>query len=137
MARRAKSSFQASHLLGILAAVGLLAFGGYAMLNRSSDGGSTGAGTDLNLHEYLENSNALSGNSYRVVGMIEERIDNGASGKGRLFSVQVDDGHETAAVGVLVPEKFNSTNIQRGQRFSFKVRVRGDGYLEAESVSKS
>jgi hypothetical protein len=137
MARRAKSSFQASHLLGIFAVLGLMAFGGYALLHRSSDGGSSGAGTDLSLQEYMENSNALSGNTYRVVGMIVERIDNGGSGSGRLFNVLVEDGRETAPLGVLVPDKFNSTNIQRGQRFSFKVRVRSDGCLEAESVSKS
>jgi len=136
MARRAKSSFHPLHFAGILGIMVLVALGGYALLHRSGDSG--GGGTDLSLHEYLENSNALSGNAYRIEGIIEERLDKWPTRDGRLFSVRIEEGSDSSAVPVLVPAKFNNTNIQRLQRFRFKVRVQAEtGLLEVEELSKA
>jgi hypothetical protein len=138
MARRAKSQFTALHLLAVIAGVSLIAFLGYKVMKGS--GASTGFAdtTDLNLREYMENSNALSSNTYRIEGTIADRLDNWPSSRGRLFEVLVDDGQERASVGVAVPEKFNGTNIQRGQRFKFKVTVQsGTGVLEVVDLTKS
>lgn len=138
MARRAKSQFTALHLLAVIAGVSIIAFLGYKVMKGS--GASTGFAdtTDLNLREYMENSNALSSNTYRIEGTIADRLDNWSSSRGRLFEVLVDDGQERASVAVAVPEKFNSTNIQRGQRFKFKVTVQsGTGVLEVVDLTKS
>lgn len=138
MARRAKSQFTPLHLIAIIAGIALIAFIGYKVMKGS--GASTGFAdtTDLNLREYMENSNALSNNTYRIEGTVEDRLDNWRSSQGRLFSVLVDDGGERSAVGVIVPEKFNGTNIQRGQRFKFKVTVQsGTGMLEVVDLTKS
>ncbi|QIF03398.1 hypothetical protein [Roseimicrobium sp. ORNL1] len=138
MARRAKSQFTPLHLVAVLAGVGLLAFIGFKVLQGT--GASTGFAdtSELDLREYMENSNALSNNTYRIEGTIEDRLDNWRSTQGRLFSVLLDDGKERAAVGVVVPEKFNSTNIQRGQRFKFKVTVQsGTGVLEVVDLTKA
>jgi hypothetical protein len=138
MARRAKSQFTPLHLIAVLAGFGLIAFIGFKVLQ--SSGSSTGFAdaSDLDLREYMENSNALSNNTYRIEGTIEDRLDNWRSSQGRLFSVLVDDGNERAAVGVIVPEKFNGTNIQRGQRFKFKVTVQsGTGMLEVVDLTKA
>ena len=139
MARRAKSSFNQTHLLISVAAVLVVAFLGYKLLNQGggSSGGYVGV-NDLSVREYLDNSNALGGNTYRIEGTIDGRLDNWPSSTGRLFSVLVEDRDEVAPLPVLVPSKFNGTNIQRGQRYRFKVEVQaGTGILEAKDLSKS
>lgn len=139
MPRRAKSTFKPVHLIGSIVAVLVVAFAGYKLL--SSGGGSSGGFvgvTDLSIREYMENSNALGSNTYRIEGTIDERLDNWRSSEGRLFSVLVEDSDEVAPLPVLVPSKFNSTNIQRGQRFRFKVEVQsGSGILQVMDLSKS
>lgn len=138
MARRAKSSFKPVHLIGVFTLVGLLAYGGYSLMRRSGSDGNFAGTSDLDVQEYLENSNALSGNTYRIEGIVEERLDNWRSSEGRLFSVLVDNSNTTSPVPVLVPAKFSGTNIQRGQRFKFKVTVQAEsGLLEVVEVSKS
>jgi hypothetical protein len=135
MARRAKSTFNPLHLAGVLGFLALIALGGYVLLHRSGDSG--GSGNELSLREYLDNSNALSGNAYRIEGVIEDRLDQWPSRDGRLFSVRIEEGSDGSAVPVLVPAKFSNTNIQRLQRFRFKVRVQAEtGLLEAEDVVK-
>ena len=137
MARRAKTSFHPTHLLGVVAFVVLIAVGGWIMLGRKSDSGFSGV-SDLSIREYMENSNALSNNTYRIEGVVEERIENWSSARGRLFSVRVEEGGETAYLGVLVPSKFNGTNIQRYDHFKFKVTVQAEtGILEVKELSKS
>ena len=137
MARRAKTSINPVHFLVIAGILAIFAVVGYFMLNRKSEGGFTGV-TDLSLHEYLQNSNALSNNTYRIEGVVEERLDNWRSTEGRLFSVVVEEGGESSPLAVFVPAKFNGTNVQRGQRFKFKVTVQAEtGVLEVKELTKS
>lgn len=139
MARRAKSSFNPLYLLIGLAVIGIIAFLGYKSLSQNSSSGASYAGTtDLSLSEYLENSNALSNNTYRIEGIVDERLDNWLSNRGRLFSVIIEDGNVSSPLPVLVPEKFNTSNIQRGQRYRFKVTVQaGSGVLEVTELTKA
>jgi hypothetical protein len=139
MPRRAKSSFNQTHLLVSIAAVLVVAFLGFKLLSRGggSSGGFVGV-NDLSVREYLDNSNALGSNTYRIEGTIDGRLDNWPSSTGRLFSVLVEDGQDMAPLPVLVPPQFNGTNIQRGQRYRFKVEVQaGTGVLEVKDLSKS
>jgi hypothetical protein len=139
MPRRAKSSFNQTHLLVSIAAVLVVAFLGFKLLSRGggSSGGFVGV-NDLSVREYLDNSNALGSNTYRIEGTIDGRLDNWSSSTGRLFSVLVEDGQDMAPLPVLVPPQFNGTNIQRGQRYRFKVEVQaGTGVLEVKDLSKS
>lgn len=139
MARRAKTSVQPIHILGIIAVITLASVLGYFLLGGGSGSGSFTGVAPLNLREYLENSNALSNNTYSVEGIIDERLDNWRSSEGRLFSVVADgEGGDGSPVPILVPARYNSTNIQRGQRFHFKVTVQaGTGILEVIDLSKS
>ena len=139
MARRAKTSFQPTHLIGIIAFLAVIVGGGYALMHRSSDGGGgASGGAEFSLREYLDNSNALGGNTYHLEGIISERLDNWRSADGRLFSVQTESGGEGSLVPVLVPSKFNTTNIQRLQRFKFTVRVQSEtGLLEVIALTKA
>ncbi len=137
MARRAKSSVNPVHFLTIAGAIALIAVGGYFILGRKSDGGFSGV-TELSVHEYLNNSNALSNNTYRIEGIVEERLDNWRSNEGRIFSIVVESNGETSPLAVFVPSKFNGTNIQRGQRFKFVFVVQAEtGMLEVKELIKS
>ena len=137
MARRAKTNLHPLHLLGILAAIIAIAGGGLLLLGHRTDAGL--GGTDLSIRDYLQNSNALSNNSYKIEGTVRGRLDEDwKSSDGRLFSVEIEESGETALLPVLVPARFNGTNIQRDQRFRFKVTVQaGTGILEVTSLGKS
>ncbi len=132
MARRAQSGFKPTHLFILLGAlVGVCAVG-YKLLNRTTDP-MTGI-TQLSAEEYLESSTALSGNTYKIEGTVDDRLDNWRAADGRLFSVQISEGGNF--VPVLVPAKLE-TNIQRGQRYVFKVRVLETGILEVIELLKA
>ncbi len=118
--------------MAIVAFLAVLLIGGFALLNRSTDP-MTGI-TVLNTEEYLESSTALSGNTYRVEGTVDDRLDNWKSSEGRLFSVQVSEAG--SFLPVWVPPTLE-TNIQRGQRYVFKVRVLETGVLEVLELLKA
>ncbi len=139
MPRRAKSSFKPIHMVASIGAVIVVAFIGYKLMGRggNSSGGYIGV-NDLSIREYLDNSNALGSNTYQIQGTIDARLDNWPSSTGRLFSVLVEDGDDVAPLPVLVPSRFNGTNVQRGQRYRFKVEVQaGTGVLQVTDMSKS
>lgn len=115
----------------MLALVGGLIAGGWSLLNRGTDP-MTGL-SELSTEEYLESSNALSGNTYKIEGTIDNRLDSW-KGSDRLFSVQVSEGG--TFVPVLVPSTLEA-NIQRGQRYVFKVRVLETGVLEVMQLLKA
>lgn len=137
MARRAKTSFHPLHLLGILASIIVVASLGWMLVGNRKESGI--GGTDLSVQEYMQNSNALSDNSYKIEGVVRDRLDEGwKSSDGRLFSVEVGEDGRKEQLPVLVPAKFNGTNIQRDQRFRFKVTVQAEtGILEVISIEKS
>lgn len=116
-------------LLAVLAALGA---GGYKLLNRTTDP-MTGV-TSLSTEDYLENASSLSQNVYKLEGTVDDRLDNWRAADGRLFSVQVAES--TTYVPVLVPAKVDA-NIQRGQRYVFKVRVLESGVLEVMELLKA
>ena len=131
MARRAQSGLKPAHLISILALLAGIIGGGLMLLNRGGDP-LTGL-TPLSTEEYLDSSNALSGNTYKVEGTIDNRLDSW-KGSDRLFSVQVSEGG--TFVPILVPSKLEA-NIQRGQRYVFKVRVLENGVLEVMELLKA
>jgi hypothetical protein len=75
--------------------------------------------------EYMENSNSLRGNVYRVDCVIGEQL-NYAQGS-RLFSVEISG----EPVSLVIPVELRDINIQKGQRFLFKVEVGNKGILKA------
>lgn len=131
MARRAQSGLKPAHLISMLALLAGIIGGGWSLLNRGTDP-MTGL-SSLSTEEYLESSNALSGNTYKVEGTIDNRLDSW-KGSDRLFSVQVNEGG--SFVPVLVPSSLDA-NIQRGQRYVFKVRVLETGVLEVIQLIKA
>lgn len=129
MPRRASSS---AHPLWLIAAALLVAaaIAGGLLIRSQGDPFRTVAA--LPVRDYLENSNSLRGNIYKLDATIAKSIDWSASG-GRLFAVE--SGSEVLAV--LVPPQFSAVNIERGQRFVFKLEVGEKGVLRVQEVRKS
>jgi hypothetical protein len=134
MPRRAQSGVRPAHWLGLIAILAVIGGGGFSLMNRATDP-MTGV-TDLETGEFLENATALSGNIYKVEGIVDDRLDKWRGTDGRLFSVQVSDGSGSSYVPVWVPPDYTGANIQRGQRYVFKVRVQENGVLEMLELLK-
>lgn len=132
MARRSRSSFNPILLLGgVVVLVIAFGVGGY-LLSTSGDAFRTTA--PLEVQAYLENSNSLRGNTYRVEGDVLNQLGYSPS-MGRLISVQV--GASGDVVPMLIPASLSHVNIQRGQRFIFKIEVTENGILRALDLSKA
>lgn len=132
MARRSRSSFNPVWLIGGLVLL-LLAFGvGGFLLSTSGEAFRTTA--PLEVQAYLENSNSLRGNTYRVEGEVLNQLGYSPS-MGRLISVQI--GATSDVVPMLIPATLSHVNIQRGQRFIFKIEVTENGILRALDLTKA
>jgi hypothetical protein len=131
MARRASSSAHPIWLLLaallVLGAIG----GGWLLFGRVSDPYRTVA--TLPVKDYLENANSLRGNVYKVDATVLRQIEWSPTA-GRLFSVDAPGGE---VLPILVPPQFGSVNIERGQRFLFKIEVGEKGILRAQDVKKA
>jgi hypothetical protein len=143
MARRASSRISLATVLlcgfVLLAAIG----GGSYFLIGSSNPFRTVQPLDTDA--YLENANSLRGNIYRIDGVVQNSLS-WSPAQGRLISVQIGepkDSGETGETGkadrvaILVPAKFNHINLQKGQRYQFKVEIVKDGIIEASDLRKS
>jgi len=82
---------------------------------------------------YLDNANSLRSNRYRFTGIIENSLAWSPSG-GRLFSVTLQEPDST--LPILVPSEMSHLNIQKGQRFDFKVEVQARGVLVVQQLQK-
>jgi hypothetical protein len=129
------------HVVGIAAAIigfFAIAFMLYRIVanDGGGGGGSHSSAVALNVAEYLKNANSLRGNVYRVKGTIEERLK-WTPDRGRLVSLDIDDGETSSPVPVLIPQEFSHVNIDRGADMAFVVKVGRDGLLIAESVDSN
>lgn len=130
MARRASSS---PHPIWVFATIALLigtAGVGYFIYGRVSDPLRTIAA--LPVQDYLENANSLRGNVYKLDATVSKALEF-SSNSGRLFSVESMNGE---MVGVLLPPELRTLNIERGQKFRFKIEVADKGVLRVQEASK-
>lgn len=88
---------------------------------------------ELDLAVYASASNSLRGNVYKFEGEVFDAIGWSPT-QGRLIAVSTGQG---SLVPVLVTTAFNSTNIQKGQRYLFQVEVDDRGILRTKNLSKS
>ncbi len=105
--------------------------GGWWLYQRVSDPFRTL--TALEVPVYLENANSLRGNVYKLSGRVETQLA-WAPLTGRLYSVEVE-GREDI-LPLLLPAAFNSMNIQKGQRYFFKIEVGEKGILHVRDIRK-
>ena len=130
MARRASSSAPPIWIIAAVALCLSAVIGGYFIFGRVSDPFRTIAA--LPVQDYLQNSNSLRGNVYKIDATISKSIEWSPT-VGRLFSVEVGND----VIPVLVPPQFNHLNIERGQRYIFKIEVGDKGVLRAQDVKKA
>jgi hypothetical protein len=133
MARRASSSTNPILIVGIVLAVVALIFGGRFVLNQKSTAFSDVK--PLAVQDLLENGNSLRNNEYLIEGKVDERFfrqNNSAS----IVSVRVKSSSGEEVVPVKIPASFNNVNIEREQRYAFKVKFQQGGIPVALDVSR-
>ena len=134
MPRRASSSVP---LVWIVAGVLILAAvvtGIYFVTHKVSDPYRTLSALDVKA--YLDNSNSLRGNVYKLTGTVGAQLA-WTRLEGRLFSVETDDGPGGGdPEPLLIPAELNHINVQKGQRFIFQVEVIDKGILRAKAINK-
>lgn len=134
MARRARKGAPIGAILGIVAAIVLVGVAGAFVLNRTKD---PFAGlTELNIRDFMENANSLSGNVYRLDGRVDDKL-RWTPNEGQLVVIDVSNESGSGFIPVLVPSEFNGVNIARDDRFTLKVEVRSQGKLIALDLAKS
>lgn len=95
----------------------------------------------LDLGDYLNNANSLRGNVYKLKGQITQSLGYSRA-KGRLFSVTVENEGSPGMNGrdvvpILVPSELGYLNLQKGQRYTFRLEVGAAGILKALDMRKS
>ncbi len=129
MARRASASTNPVWFI-IVALIALVALiGAYVLKGRVSDPYRTL--TAFPVADYMQNSNSLRGNTYKLEAVVGEQLQ--FSANARLFSVEASG----EPVALLVPAALREVNIQKGQRFIFKIEVGDKGVIKALEAKKS
>ena len=133
MARRASSSTNPILIIGIVVAVVALIFGGKLFMSKKKK-----SFTDVNLlavQDLLDNGNSLRNNEYLIEVKIDERFfrDGNTSS---VVSVRMKAESSEEIVPVVIPAKFNKLNIEREQRYAFKVRFEQGGIPVATDISR-
>lgn len=132
MARRASSSVSIIWIVAGVLILGAAVTGIYFLSHKVSDPYRTLSPFDVKA--YLENSNSLRGNIYKLNGTVGTQLA-WSREKGRLFSVETEaDGGDP--VPLLIPAELNHINVQKGQRFIFQVEVVDKGILLAKGINK-
>jgi len=134
MARRASFAIHPVWILVVLFLVVGAISAGHFLVGRVNDPYRTLASLDV--PAYLENSNSLRGNSYKISGVIWNYLASSTKA-GRLFSVVVNTGASDEVLPVFIPAEFNSVNIQKGQHFNFSVEVDDKGILTVKGLIKT
>jgi len=98
-------------------------------LSRSSDAFRTSPLLDS--ASYLANASSLRGNTYKLSGEVSDMLAWSPTG-GRLIAVATEAGNRI--LPVQVTDKFNSVNIQKGQRIDFLVEVDEKGILKTKGL---
>lgn len=133
MARRASSSTNPTLIIGIAVAVIAVIFGGKFLMSKKKE--SFSDVNPLAVQDLLDNGNSLRNNEYLIEGKIDERFfRDGNTSSVVSVRVKADSGEEI--VPVMIPEKFNNLNIEREQRYAFKVRFEQGGIPVATAITR-
>jgi len=134
MARRANFSISPVWIIGLILLIIAAIEVGYILLRKINNPYRTT--TTLNVPAYLENSNSLRGNTYKVIGTIWNSLAWSPTA-GRLFSVEIETTAGVSVLPVLIPAQFNYVTIEKGQRFIFQIEVDEKGILKTKDLSKA
>ena len=133
MPRRASSRTRPVYLIAaLLLLAGILGGGAYVWTTLSDPYRTL---SPIDIPTYLDNSDSLRGNVYKLTGTIDSELAWSPT-QGRLFSVVADGGDKSDIVPLLIPAALNYINIQKNQRFFFKIEVGDKGILTASDMKK-
>lgn len=133
MARRASSSTSPILIIGIAVVVIAAIFGGKLLMTKKSS--SFSDVNSLAIQELLDNGNSLRNNEYLIEGKIDERFFRD-SNSSSVVSVRVESSGGDEVVPIKIPSKFNKLNIEREQRYAFKVRFEQGGIPVATDINR-
>jgi hypothetical protein len=131
MARRASSGINPGIVIGAVIFIVLVAVGGKMLVGHKSTGFDKVR--KLDVEAFLENANSMRGNEYSVKGSIDEKL-RWTPDRGQVVSLKIDVNGRTEFIGIEIPPQFNHLNIEREQRYAFKVRIRKGGIPVATAV---
>jgi hypothetical protein len=131
MVRRASSSVHPLWVGGVIVLIAAAMLGGWFLFKSVSDPFRTL--TALDVSGYLENANSLRGNVYKLNAIVDTQLA-WAPREGRLYSVEVEARNDVLAL--MIPATFNGMNIQKGQRYFFKIEVGDKGILRVQDIRK-
>lgn len=124
-----KSRFSPVLLVPVVV-LGVAAAGGWFLLSGFLDPYRTVA--PLDIPAYVSSARSLRGNTYKLEGEVLDSL--AWSPTGRLISVGIDD--KKRVVPVLLPGRFSSFNIEKGQQFKFLLIVDEQGVLRAKKLAR-
>ena len=133
MARRANSSLHPGIIIGIVAAIAVTVFAGKSLLGNKSS--SFGDGDRLEVGDLLDNGNSLRGNEYLLEGKIDRKL-RWTTSRGQVVSVRVSTAGGEELIGVEIPPSFDKLNIEREQKYAFRVKVRQGGVPVATAINR-
>lgn len=124
MARRASSKSSPTTTIGIIAAVVILLGGGYFFLNKKPAGFSA---PPLPVDAFRNNANSLRGNVYSIEGQVHAIRPQDS---GKFIHLRVNERGNDQHIFVVVPNTLNTINIEREQKYAFKVEIKKGGIPE-------
>ncbi len=133
MARRASSSIHPGVIIGAAILIVLAIVAGKSLLGKKSVAFSDAA--PLRIEEFLENGNSLRGNEYVVEGQIDEKFFR-SENRGQLISLRVSTSGGDELLPIEITPEFTNMNLERQQRYSFKVRFRDGGIPVATGINR-
>jgi len=128
MGRRASASINPAWFAVAALVVAAAIAGGWALKGTVTDPFRTLA--PFPTSDYLQNSNSLRGNVYKVDAIVGEQLHYSKSS--RLVSVEVSG----EPLSIIVPPELRDMNVQKGQRLLFKIEVSDKGILKALEIKK-
>lgn len=133
MARRASSSLHPGIIIGIVAAIAAAVMAGKMFTGKKSSG--FGDLPQLRVSDLLENGNSLRGNEYVVEGKIDEQL-RWTTSRGQVVSLRVSTPSGEELIGVEIPPDFSKLNIEREQRYAFRLKFRQGGIPVATGINR-
>lgn len=133
MARRASSSTNPILIVGIAVAVIAVIFGGKMFMSKKTE--SFSDVNPLAIQDLLDNGNSLRNNEYLIEGKIDERFFRD-SNTSSVVTVRVKSSSGEEIVPVKIPSNFNNLNIEREQRYAFKVKFEQGGIPVATAINR-
>jgi hypothetical protein len=121
-------------IAGIAAAIVALVVVG-AVLLRGGPASQFSDLPELQVDQFLDNANSLRGSEYRVSGKVSEKL-RWTPDRGQVISLEVGEDGRTELLPIQIPGEFSNLNIEREQRYSFKVKVRDGGIPVATGIER-